>query len=317
MQQPNNGSVIHQQVQQAQLTGESSCSNVGQLVLIPHPVDHELKRRYLALLPPQQILELCLAFDQYAHPDVKRLIWPQDINAAIGTIQAGAPPPSAPAQGSTKIEGEPLMDSLMEPPKNPEDTSIPKSEEPKPPDRTVAAIKTLPPPGYHQPYGPVPNQPAYPHTPYYASSQPWPAYAPYLPHNAYSPPQPSTGYPPHTNPHSQPHAHPPPPHYPHTAHSLLPDPGSHTSQEDLPSYEEMLAEALSETTDPEGSMAPKDLFNWMSQRYPVQQNFRPSASQALQRAFKRGRFEKSASGKYRLNVNFDGGSVGFCVVHCN
>jgi hypothetical protein len=75
----------------------------------------------------------------------------------------------------------------------------------------------------------------------------------------------------------------------------------------------MIVEALQESgsTDPEGC-APKDLFSWMAARYPLQSNFRPSASQALQKAFKRGRLEKSSSGKYRLNVTWEGGSV--CVV---
>ena len=37
-------------------------------------------------------------------------------------------------------------------------------------------------------------------------------------------------------------------------------------------------------------------------------NFRPSASQALQKAYKRGRLEK-IGGKYRLNPNWEGGNV--------
>lgn len=37
-------------------------------------------------------------------------------------------------------------------------------------------------------------------------------------------------------------------------------------------------------------------------------NFRPSASQALQKAYKRGRLEK-VGGKYRLNPNWEGGNV--------
>lgn len=70
----------------------------------------------------------------------------------------------------------------------------------------------------------------------------------------------------------------------------------------------MIVEALSECTDPEGSM-PKDLFAWMAARYPLQSNFRPSASQALQKAYKRGRFEKASNGRYRLNATWGGGSV--------
>jgi len=40
--------------------------------------------------------------------------------------------------------------------------------------------------------------------------------------------------------------------------------------------------------------------------YPLQQNFRPSASQALHKALKRGRLEK-VGGKYRLNPSWGGG----------
>jgi hypothetical protein len=78
--------------------------------------------------------------------------------------------------------------------------------------------------------------------------------------------------------------------------------------DDLPSYEEMIVEALMDANDPEGC-APKDLFTWMASRYPVQSNFRPSASQALQKAYKRGRLEKSSNNKYRLNAAWEGGNV--------
>ena len=54
---------------------------------------------------------------------------------------------------------------------------------------------------------------------------------------------------------------------------------------------------------------PKELFQWMAATYPLQANFRPSASQALQKAYKRGRFEKNAEGKYRLNAAWQGGHV--------
>ena len=123
----------------------------------------------------------------------------------------------------------------------------------------------------HQPYGFSPSM-AYPHNPYYPA------------HNA--------AYV-----------------YPHTPYPPLPPPPPEgVNTDDLPSYEEMIVEALSSTTDPEG-YAPKDLFTWMASRYPLQSNFRPSASQALQKAYRRGRFEKSGSGKYRLNPTWDGGNV--------
>ncbi|KAI0685792.1 hypothetical protein C8T65DRAFT_712525 [Cerioporus squamosus] len=69
----------------------------------------------------------------------------------------------------------------------------------------------------------------------------------------------------------------------------------------------MIVEALLDCGDVEGA-APKDLFTWMASRYPLQTNFRPSASQALQKAYKRGRLEKRAGGKYRLNPNWEGGA---------
>lgn len=70
----------------------------------------------------------------------------------------------------------------------------------------------------------------------------------------------------------------------------------------------MIVEALIDFGDPEGC-APKALFSWMASHYPLQSNFRPSASQALQKAFKRGRLEKGDNGKYRLNVNWEGGNT--------
>lgn len=70
----------------------------------------------------------------------------------------------------------------------------------------------------------------------------------------------------------------------------------------------MLVEALTDLNEADGS-APKSLFTWMASRYPLHSNFRPSASQALQKAFKRGRLEKGSNGKYRLNASWDGGST--------
>ncbi|KDQ25574.1 hypothetical protein PLEOSDRAFT_1113500 [Pleurotus ostreatus PC15] len=70
----------------------------------------------------------------------------------------------------------------------------------------------------------------------------------------------------------------------------------------------MIVEALVDSNDPEGWM-PKQLFAWMASHYPIQSNFRPSASQALQKAFKRGRLEKSSDGKYRLSATWEGGNT--------
>jgi hypothetical protein len=78
--------------------------------------------------------------------------------------------------------------------------------------------------------------------------------------------------------------------------------------QDLPSYEVMIIEAITQMNEPDGS-APKDVFTWMDKNYVLQANFRPSASQALQKAFRKGRFEKGTNGKYRLNPTWEGGPV--------
>ncbi|KAL9935695.1 hypothetical protein V8E36_005272 [Tilletia maclaganii] len=85
----------------------------------------------------------------------------------------------------------------------------------------------------------------------------------------------------------------------------------------LPSYEDMLVEAITAleaaglahpapTSKHAGQkgVPPRVLFHWMADRYPLMKNFRPSASQALQKSLKRGRFLKIGS-LYRLNPDFD------------
>jgi len=177
-------------------------------------------------------------------------------------------------------------------------TPPPSSEPAQPAPAPPPPMQPLQPPTSHQPYG-FPPSSAYPHNPYYPAHST--AYA--YPHSAYTPYPPiQNGYHPHVPP-----AYPvPSPAY--NSLTPLPPPPDGVNMDDLPSYEEMIVEALSSTTDPEG-YAPKDLFTWMASRYPLQSNFRPSAGQALQKAYKRGRFEKSSGGKYRLNPAWDGGNV--------
>lgn len=67
----------------------------------------------------------------------------------------------------------------------------------------------------------------------------------------------------------------------------------------LPSYEDMIAEGLRIM----GQAPPRTLFNWMQDTYPLTRKFRPSAHQALQKAFKRGRLLKTG-GLYRLNPSW-------------
>ncbi|KAJ7093205.1 hypothetical protein C8R44DRAFT_835557 [Mycena epipterygia] len=272
------------------------------------PEDHDLKRQYLALLPPQQVITICLTLDIHVPLALKRNIWPTDFKGAIASMQNLVPkveetPTTIPAMGS--LNSTPAPQRAEEKPPQP-DTA------PKPPDKQPTAgpsTQPVPPlkPLAAQPYG-FSTQPAYPHTPYYqalpAGYPPYsyPAYPPPpngFPPGAYPAPAqpfpPLAGYPQHSNSFFNP------------SDSSIPLPNPSTEDTDLPSYEDMIVEGLNAVGDPDG-MAPRDLFNWMAQRYPVQSNFRPSASQALQKAYRRGRFEKSTGGRYRLNANWEGGN---------
>lgn len=178
-----------------------------------------------------------------------------------------------------------------------------------PPVQRTHPAQTAPPqPAYpHQPYGYGHHQAAYPHTPYYpphSTGYPYGyGYPPQMQNGYHHPPQPAPTYPAQPTPYT----------------SVVPGPQPHHQDgagvDDLPSYEEMIVEALTGCTDPEG-WAPKDLFSWMASRYPLQSNFRPSASQALQKAYKRGRFEKSSNGRYRLNASWEGGNVRAGIIIC-
>lgn len=167
------------------------------------------------------------------------------------------------------------MASLGQPPPQKPPSEAPERSQPHLPPPPAASVQ-------YYPYS-SPQAPPYPHAPYYGHGQNHPPGAPgFLPSQTQNY---GTMYtrPPVTRPDG--------------------------STEDLPSYEEMIVNALTDHPDPEGA-PPKDLFAWMAARYPLQTNFRPSASQALQKAFKRGRLEKGPSGKYRLNASWEGGSVG-------
>ncbi|PPQ65309.1 hypothetical protein CVT24_011436 [Panaeolus cyanescens] len=337
----------------------------------PGPQDHDLKRQYLALLPPQQIIEICLTFDVHVPPYVKSTIWPLDLNAAISHLQSTKNAAEKPPEPEKVQEDGNAMDSLESPAQNESSGSeqqIEKETEPRPPDKqpeevnnevsapsestsatslestgstttptenppnpdtpataTVAASVTssehsttappAPTPIAATPGQPTPPQPpaypyAYPQYPqpqYYAGG-----YA--YPYAAYPPPPPmQPGYAPAPPP-AAPQIHQPYPTvtptsiYNNVMPIVAPGPDGQVNPDDLPSYEEMIVEALADCPDAEG-WAPKDLFTWMAKRYPLQSNFRPSASQALQKAFKRGRFEKSSQGKYRLSASWEGGNT--------
>ncbi|RUS23344.1 hypothetical protein BC937DRAFT_86979 [Endogone sp. FLAS-F59071] len=69
--------------------------------------------------------------------------------------------------------------------------------------------------------------------------------------------------------------------------------------EGVPSYEDMIAKALTFIADPKGTQ-PKEIWEWMSKSYPLAENFSRSASQSLLKAVKKGRFMKE-DGLYKLN----------------
>ncbi|KAK7048475.1 H15 domain-containing protein [Favolaschia claudopus] len=264
------------------------------------PEDHDLKRQYLSLLPSEQVIGICLTLDIHVPVALKRNIWPTDFKSVIASMQnrvpkvEDTPTPIPPANGAAKpqeAEGKPPQ----------------PSSEPKPPDKQPVAGPSKQSTPTTQPYA-FAGQPAYPHTPYY---QALPAgFTPYT-YPAY--PTPHNGFPAGAYIPSQPF----PPSAYAQQHALFTaaaaaaaagqQPPTVSEDTDLPSYEDMIVEGLIAVDDPNG-LAPKDLFNWMAARYPVQSNFRPSASQALQKAFRRGRFQKSSDGKYRLNPNWEGGS---------
>ncbi|KIM49498.1 hypothetical protein M413DRAFT_438682 [Hebeloma cylindrosporum] len=309
----------------------------------PGPHDHALKRQYLALLPPQQIIDICLQFDIHVSPYVKSLIWPPDINAAIAGLQKAPPKPSeektpevsakaaVAAMNSLKSHDETTLPSIQnslepQPPDKPESNTpttdsaaplpapssapTPPSPQPaqgptpstapvpetQPPSAAAPAPTTQPP----YPYAYAHAQAAYPHTPYY------PPHAGYS-YSYGSYPAPMQGaY--HPQPPAQTTVYPPQPTIFNNAMAMHQSQLENVGGDDLPSYEEMLVEALAACSDPEGC-APKDLFLWMAARYPLQSNFRPSASQALQKAYKRGRFEKGSNGKYRINAGYIGANA--------
>lgn len=278
---------------------------------------YAIKKQYLCLLPPPQVIDICLTFEAHAPLHVKSSIWPYDIRAEIAVILAKkAHEPKAQTPGVEQAATEEASKAKTPQP----DASASKPSSPTP---SVAAGPSVASPSQSsvtqspaQP--PLPSAVHYPHQPYYHPSYPHASY--YTPHTTYGYPHAYPPYPPPTpvpypsNQPSQPspfttapiaHApHPPPEQRP----PLPPPPPPLNAVDDLPSYEEMIVEALIDCGDPEGC-APKALFSWMAMHYPLQTNFRPSASQALQKAFKRGRLEKGNNGKYRLNDNWEGGNT--------
>lgn len=253
-----------------------------------------------------------------------------DLKSAVAALQqrrSAHPPPASPALASgnqaSTVQQPPSEPPLRDPSVNegiqgappappdkpPEDgrpaqphNASSSSSPPRPaahpvnvtlPPSTHAHIPPpAPPPAYpHQPYGFAQPTASYPHVPYYGAATTTYNY----PHASYPTFPPSVSY-------SQ-HARKSPEPFPNLVARQPSD--KKIAPEDIPSYEEIIVEALAECADPEGAV-PKNIFTWMAARYPLQSNFRPSASQALQKAYKRGRFEKSMTGKYRLNRLWEG-----------
>ncbi|KAJ4495073.1 hypothetical protein C8J55DRAFT_498303, partial [Lentinula edodes] len=232
------------------------------------------KRRYL--LPPQ-VIEICLTFDIHIPASVKATVWPANLDEAIAALQKALDEKSTPSLNPSSSAD---LNPKSSDPSNPSNIA---TEAPGPPGSSSppTAFGSIPHPAQRFTFA---NQPAYPHTPYYPQTS-WSSYS-----------QPPYGI-------TQPYAPPPP-----LPIHRQPQYSEAQSSDEMPGYEDMIVEALNDVQDPEG-LAPKDIYTWLVNHYRVQANFRPSASQALQKAFKRGRFEKSLSGKYRLNPNCKGGNT--------
>ena len=290
----------------------------------------------MTLLPHTQLVELCLAFEAYSPAHIKSSLWPANLAAAVTELQSPAQTSLETPRPQTSLDANPQLlqaealsstngtHLLLSGASNDETSAVDDSPRPQQArtadDCSQPTAQPFPSTSSTQSATIAPSQGPYPHLSYgYPQAQPLPAY----PHTPY--------YTPYGHPHNFP-SHPSAP-YAHTAYppsqssqaSFSPFTGVPLSRhphamgvpspehggipaDDLPSYEDMLVEALIDLNEPDGS-APKSLFTWMASRYPLHSNFRPSASQALQKAFKRGRLEKGSNGKYRLNASWDGGSV--------
>jgi hypothetical protein len=270
---------------------ESSLSNTT-----PATPEAALKRSYLDLLQPSQVVDLCLALDALVPPAAKESIWPADFSKAIAQLVAASllnvaspPPPQV---------GPPAVNGAAGPPgptaiKSPTPGVAPTPNAVAGPSTTATAVVSAaaPPPLAVHPAAypsPLARPPSFPHTTSYYGGQA-PAF---------------------TNPYTMPYGYAPPPvaDRPPTKRLDPSHPNAHLGPDDLPSYEEMIVEALEVCGDPEGA-PPKTLFQWMENQYPLHSNFRPSASQALQKAFKRGRLTKNEGGKYAISQTWEGGSV--------
>ncbi|KIY72006.1 hypothetical protein CYLTODRAFT_486784 [Cylindrobasidium torrendii FP15055 ss-10] len=246
-------------------------------------------------------------------PIMSALVAPQGGNAQpdVSSVPAPEPSPSSnppPVASSSASKpstpAAPVVQPLPEastPAPAPVASPVPVATPAVAPTPAPAPVPAVPQAmaGYpHQPYGYSSYAAYYPHLwPHPYAQMPYAVPAPPSTSNtttyqaaAYQAAQPAPAY-----------APPPPP--PVQADPIPSQPSRDTDE--MPSYEDMIVEALSDTRELDG-IAPKDVYTWMAANYPVQANFRPSASQALQKAYRKGRFVKSSSGKYKLNPAFTG-----------
>lgn len=232
-----------------------------------------MKRTYLKMLPPQEIIELCLNFEVHVPAAIRNALWPPDIGVAIREAQSRTltshpvilNSPHASAVHDVAINGiHNSPPDVVPPPQPPDQTSVVRDGA-----NSEQGFSSF----AHPPAMQIPSS-RYPSLSTGAS----------LTHL-------TTGM---SNATASIHG------YQTAAH----DP----TGQGLPSYEAMIIQALNAMNEAEGS-APKDVFAWMANQYTLQQNFRPSASQALQKAFRKGRLEKGSNGKYRINPTWEGGPV--------
>ncbi|KAI5121030.1 hypothetical protein M0805_008606, partial [Coniferiporia weirii] len=294
--------------------------------------DRALKKTWLNLLPVEQVIELTLKLDEHAPLNIRNEIWPRDLrsavfNAAVATIiessgkgkavdlsnvgQAAYNSPDPPNLSVVQRSVSPSTD-VEEPPSAPAPAANQEETQHAEASRSATlaisaatSAATSASPGTTSTSYPASSTTSYGSS-LYPYSYSYPGY-PYAPVPTTQQPY-SYPYSAAAGSGSTPYS-PVPPSMGSKARSMGTGAGGSKSEEDdLPSYEEMLVQALSEYNDP-GGTAPKQLFQWMAAHYPLQANFRPSASQALQKAYKRGRFEKNKDGKYRLNAAWEGGNT--------
>lgn len=235
------------------------------------------KRVYLSLLPPPQLIDLILAID--ANRDTQ--VFPLDLNDAIEALRrprqstpASAEPPSGKDVLATPpVKTEPVVTTVL-PPLLPS-VSIPISQQAIPPTvpppsvpppavPPLASTPVLPPqykPPPHKPQPQVATQ-MYPHThvPYYASPMPP---NPQISSASSSPVPPPAAPPRHPLFTSTPLSRDPTKPFPVKS---TPPPTVVSSRDDpnaMPSYEEMIVEAITDVGDIDGT-APKVLFAWMA-----------------------------------------------------